>query len=128
VIERRAFWPGLFAFRGQQPLVLLPPHDALPPFVMGLLPTPAILDAAAPQPNPRQAESALRWAPWPERFDHVLVIGAYALADPAALQPGRLTLASANRAAALFHVRGAGDETRGEAERRIALRRGPPTH
>jgi hypothetical protein len=119
VIERRAFWPGLFAFRGQQPLVLQPPHDALPPFVMGLLPTPSILDATTPQPDPRQSASALRWVEWPERFDHVLVIGAYALPDVAAFDPARLTLVSANRAAALFRVRGSGPGSSGEAELRI---------
>lgn len=127
VTERRAFWPGLFAFRGQQPLILLPPHDAVPPFVMGLLPTPDILHPARPQPNPRQAESALRWAQWPEHFDHVLVIGAYAIPDIAALDPDRLTLVTANRAAALFRVRGSGSDKSGETERRIAFTPGPPT-
>lgn len=101
LIERRAFWPLLFADPRQQPLVVRPPYDAIA-FPLGVPPTVDLLT----RPLPRNVYNL--FAPylpdWCDTFDDVLVLNAGALADPA-LAPAWLEPVSASDAAALYRVR-----------------------
>lgn len=71
---RQAFVPTLFAFRGKQPITILPPWDAISEPNGGFLPHERALV------DPALAAIPLRGAPylevWRERFDFVLVVNA----------------------------------------------------
>ena len=71
VIERKAFWPHLFADPSQQPLTIMPPYDRIAdpsgdaPLWKWLLPPPSPGGLAALLPH---------MAHWPDAFDYVLLI------------------------------------------------------
>ena len=102
VIERRAFWPLLFADPAQQAIRVLPPYDRLavklgdPPDYRALLADP---------PAPADLAGAPYLAGWQRNFDYVLVIDAGAASDLAAFLPDRLALVRQADIAALFTVR-----------------------
>ena len=93
VIERRAFWPFLFANPTQQPIRLRPAYAAL------------VRAAASPhsdaalRADPEAGSAALR------DFDFALLLEAGADQDLATLVPQCLALQSRNDFAALFQVR-----------------------
>jgi hypothetical protein len=71
VIERRAFWPLLFADPSQQPVVARPPYaDIAQPLGM----PPAWLSLAEDPTRAAQLGSPYL-ADWRRRFDYVLVLG-----------------------------------------------------
>ncbi len=72
VIERRAFWPLLFADAGQQPLIVRPPYDRM----------------AQPLPSDTPDWGALQLKNWRSDFDYVLLIAPPSpLSAPAGLVP-----------------------------------------
>jgi hypothetical protein len=99
LIERHAFWPLLFASPSQQPVIVLPPYDAIarplgePPDYRRL----AGQGVAAPD--------APYLAGWPKTFDYVLLINAGAVGDPASVEPDRLELLNRSDMAVLYRVR-----------------------
>ncbi|MBE7210705.1 MAG: hypothetical protein INR65_06770 [Gluconacetobacter diazotrophicus] len=103
LIERRAFWPLLFAIPSQQPLLVRTPYRAISE------PGEAPPDFHAIERAPTATE--LREAPylrdWWERFDYVLVLDADAIRDPASYVPDRLRLVADDGFAALWAVKGA---------------------
>jgi hypothetical protein len=100
VIEHRAFWPLLFSAPTKQPVLVLPPYDAISlpegelPWIGGL---------ADPGPD------ALRWAPyldgWERKFDWVLVMRPADAPDGYTLLPDRLDPATKGEVAALYRIR-----------------------
>jgi len=102
ITERRAFVPTLFAQRGQQPLVVLPPYDRLA-VPAGVPPDYRVLA------NPTEHE--LGFAPylqaWTSHFDYVLVLNAAWARSPdlPAFLPDKLELVHRTEMAALLRVR-----------------------
>jgi hypothetical protein len=97
LIERRAFCPLLFAYPGQQPLIVLRPYDAL----SGVLSEPADWPLLAKAEQPAGDQSAPAYsADWQVRFDNVLLI------DPAAAMPSvpGLSLLHAGGYAQLYRI------------------------
>jgi hypothetical protein len=97
VIERRAFWPLLFADPGQQPMVVRPPYDRIAQ-PLGLL--PHWQDLFANPSTPPEAADFPYLTDWRSRFDYVLLVGPKA-AGPI---PGGLTLIRADEASSLYRV------------------------
>ena len=105
-IERRAFWPLMFAAPSKQPLRTLPPYDRLaaadgstpPPFKwLALAPDdPAWVHILTTTPYLRD---------WSEHFDYVLLLLAGGAGDLSGYLPGRLELVERTDVAALFKVR-----------------------
>lgn len=78
VIERRAFWPLLFADASQQPLVVKPPFDRL----AHPLSDPVHVSMLVKEPPATVVQVLARYLPqWQSKFDHVLVVGATQPAD-----------------------------------------------
>jgi hypothetical protein len=99
-IDRRAFWPGLYANPSQQPIEVQPPFNDLaapgwPPEMLSLA-LGRSTDPAWPAPY---LES------WQANFDFVLVLDAGATQGIANYLPDRLTLIASSRFAALFRIR-----------------------
>ncbi len=100
VIERRAFWPLLFSAPTKQPVLVLPPYDAISlpegelPWVGGL---------AHPDGE------ALKWAPyltgWDQKFDWVLVLHPYEAPHGYDLLPEKLELARPGEVATLYKIK-----------------------
>lgn len=115
VIERRAFWPLMYAVEGQQPIRLLPPYDRLNPRV-NAPPPYRVLDG-----DGRGTEwewYAPYLAHWRSDFDFVLVLNADGARDDLdTFLPGSLAPLRRTGMAALFRVRPPGpgkpDETAG---------------
>lgn len=99
LIERRAFWTGLFVNPGQQPLVFTPAWQALAESGRDL-PTYADLVLRRLQHDPPGANPFCA-------FDWIVLQGAWAEPHAQTLSPDWLDLVDANRTAALYHVRGA---------------------
>jgi hypothetical protein len=95
VIERRAFWPLLFADPGQQTVVVRRPYDRMaqalgtPPGWRDLTADPAAADLDYPY-----------LAAWRTRFDYVLVLGP----PPSTAAPQGLALLRAGDESSLYRV------------------------
>jgi len=105
IIDRRAFWPGLFAHPSQQPVTLLPPYSeiSLDP-VPGRLPAPMFLENASPEllavyPNLEN---------WRQRFDDVLIIGADEMPSLSTFLPDDLELLHTSGRVRLYRIRRSG--------------------
>lgn len=102
LIERKAFWPPLFANPTQQPVRYLPPFDAIAD-ATGAVPSARMLSAND------LAEDERMWFPiwdrWWRYFDWVLLEDPAAVPDLAKVGGGHLDLVAVNPAAALFRVR-----------------------
>jgi hypothetical protein len=100
-IERRAFWPFLFAVATKQPLAVRPPYDrfALP---SGHVPDIGVLDDPAAA---RDAGDTAYLAHWQDDFDYVLLLNPGGVGDLSRLLPERMALVRSNDMAALFRVR-----------------------
>lgn len=98
VIERRAFWPFLFADPRQQPIAVRPPYDhiAAP---LREPPDAGVLQAAEPP------ASAPYLRDWQRSYDYVLLLHAGALAAPERFEAERLRFLGGADIAALFAVR-----------------------
>ena len=101
VIERRAFWPLMFADPTQQPLVVRAPYDRIA-FPLG---EPVDYRALL---TPRPSAYALGLAPylrdWRGDFDYVLLLDAGAI-DAAKVRPDAMRLVASSDIAALYRVR-----------------------
>jgi hypothetical protein len=97
VIERRAFWPLLFADPGQQPLVVRPPYDRLSEPLGAAAPWQDLIDDP---PTPPQLAAFPYLADWRTRFDYVLLLGPKA-AGPT---PIGLRLIRADEATSLYRI------------------------
>ena len=93
LIERGAFWPGLFANPRQQPIRLQPAYAKLAELAHDIPPHAALVA------DPNTGSAALR------NFDFALMLEAGADPDLASFVPACLTLMSRNDFAALFRVR-----------------------
>lgn len=91
VIERRAFWPLLFADPAQQPLAVRPPYDRLAQPLAEPLDWPLL---------ERDDLSAAGYANWRKNFDYVLLVDA---PQPAPSLAG-LTPVRAGRYAVLYRI------------------------
>jgi hypothetical protein len=96
VIERRAFWPLLFADPGQQPIVVRPPYDRMSQTLGSPAPWEALF-AARPTPAALAAYPYLQ--DWRGRFDFVLLAG-----PPQARAPAGLALVRAGEAISLYRI------------------------
>ena len=96
VIERRAFWPLLFADPGQQPIVVRPPYDRLAQ-ALGSPPTWGDLLAAPSKVADREYPYL---ADWRASFDYVLVVGI----PPVTVTPQGLSLMRAGQESSLYRV------------------------
>ncbi len=101
---RQAFVPTLFAFRGKQPITILPPWDAISE------PNGGFVAHGQALVDPARFAAALKGAPylaaWRERFDFALVVNADMPDEdgPAVLPPG-LELLSDQGFAQLYRIR-----------------------
>lgn len=97
VIERRAFWPLLFAHPAQQPLTVRPPYDALAMKVADPVPWAWLADT---EPSATSLPAAPYLAHWRTSFDAVLLL------DPAAAMPSvpGLSLIHAGSYAELYRI------------------------
>jgi hypothetical protein len=106
MLDRRAFWPYLFASPGQQPVRWLGAsldlaHDTPHPV------HPDMLSVVAPSAAERAAFPA--GETWASRYDYVLLMQSGGVPiDPAGLEPGRLEVVRSGGAAALLRVRRGG--------------------
>jgi hypothetical protein len=98
VLERRAFWPLLFADPAQQPLAVRPPYDQLAAPLGPLIPWRTLYQSA-----PSTGELALYpyLADWRGRYDYVLVVGPR---PPPGAPPRGLTLLRAGEGASLYRI------------------------
>jgi hypothetical protein len=101
LIERHAFWPGLFADPAQQPVIRRPPYDELTHYFWDL-PGHAALARSERRLDRRSAAGFGKLAC---HADYVLLTQAGADDDLAAFGAGYLDLLKANDLAALFRVR-----------------------
>jgi hypothetical protein len=97
VIERRAFWPLLFADPSQQPLVVRPPYDQL---AEPLGRAPPWQDLVGDPPTAAALADGRFLADWRSRFDYVLVVGP----PPPAPTPAGLTLIRAGAETSLYRI------------------------
>jgi hypothetical protein len=100
LIERRAFWPELFASPDQQPLIVLPPYRDLASS-QGFMPIRAMLD----RPIPPIAMTFQVPQDWRRQYDYVLLLDAGGEPDLKRWAGDRMDLLRATDAAALFRVR-----------------------
>jgi hypothetical protein len=98
LIERRAFWPFLFADPRQQPIALRAPYAA----IAHPLGEPQDFRDLADDKPATPGEGYL--ADWPTHFDYVLLLDAGAT-DAAAFLPNRLAVLTQSDFAALYQVR-----------------------
>ncbi len=108
-IERRAFWPLMYAVRGQQPIRFLPPYDGLNPRVSA--PPPHQLLGTNGRSTWWEGQAPYL-AHWRSDFDFVLVLNADGARDDLdGFLPDSLKLLRRTGMAALFRVRppGLGD-------------------
>jgi hypothetical protein len=96
VIERRAFWPLLFADPGQQPVVVRPPYDRMSQTLGSSAPWEALFAA---RPSPLALAEYPYLQDWRARFDFVLLAG-----PPQARAPAGLTLVRAGEAISLYRI------------------------
>ena len=97
VIERRAFWPLLFADPGQQPLVVRPPYDRL---AQPLGYAPPWQELFEDPPTPPQIAAFPYLDDWRTRFDYVLLQGPKATGST----PVGLRLIRADEATSLYRI------------------------
>lgn len=102
LIERRAFWPPLFANPTQQPVRYLPPLDGMAE-PSGRIPSPLML--AGSGLNEEERGWFPIWDRWWRNFDWVLLQDPGGIQDLATFGGGHLEVVRANAAAALFRVR-----------------------
>jgi len=98
-LDRRAFWPGLFADPSQQPIAVQPPFDRLaapgwPPEIEALT-LGRSTDPSWPAPYLDN---------WQANFDFVLVLDAGEIPDIANYLPGKLLLRDLTPVAALLSI------------------------
>lgn len=115
VIERRAFWPLMYAVKGQQPIRLLPPYDRMNPGVNA--PPPHQLLGTNGRSTWWEGQAPYL-AHWRSDFDFVLVLNADGARDDLdGFLPDSLRLLRRTGMAALFRVRPLGPGDAGEAAR-----------
>jgi len=98
VIERRAFWPQLFADPNEQPVVVRPPYARMAEITFGEAPAWRDLAELPPSAVGRRYPYLTNWR---QRFDYVLVLGPHPLADHA---PGGISLVRAGTEASLYRI------------------------
>jgi hypothetical protein len=98
VIERRAFWPRLFADPSQQPLRVKPPYDRIAAPLGVMIRWRSLF---ATNPTARDAGWYPGVADWRAHFDYVLLVGPK---PPAGNLPSGLTLIRAGEAASLYRI------------------------
>ena len=102
LMEKRAYWPLLFAADNKQPVRVLPPYREIsdpaghPPFYEGL----AVDDLSA-----SDLQTYPYVAHWRSQFDYVLVLNAQLAGDLGGFLPDRLEFMEQTGFAALFRVR-----------------------
>lgn len=99
LIERRAFWPLLFANPSQQPVAVRAPYRDIA-FQLGTPPDYHALLA----PTALDLVKAPYLADWQNRFDDVLVLDAEAVPDLSRLLPGTLQRVNEDGFAALYRI------------------------
>lgn len=100
LIERRAFWPLLFAARGKQPLTLRPPFDRLDGR-QGVPPDYHVLEQSVGVSDLSRSPYLVHWK---ADFDYVLLLNAGGAGDLDQYIPDRLHLLKSGDVAALFRV------------------------
>ena len=96
LIERRAFWPLLFADPSQQPVIVRPPYDRL---AQSLGVSAPWRDLFAQPATPADLAQFGYLADWRARFDYVLLVGP----PPARTPPGLVVVRGAE-AVSLYRV------------------------
>jgi hypothetical protein len=89
LIERRAFWPLLFADPSQQPVVVRPPFDRLAQSLGWSAPWNELFDQP---PTPADLAQLSYLADWRARYDYVLLVGP----PPARTPPGLVLVRGAD--------------------------------
>jgi len=102
VIERRAFWPLLFAVPSQHPVRVLSPYRLIP-IDFGELPDYSLL--AEDHLSANELRAFPYFLQWSTSFDDVLVLNARGLPDLESFLPNKLQLIHATDMAALFRIR-----------------------
>lgn len=97
MLDRRAFWPYLFASSGQQPIVWRPPFAEL------------ARDTPRPvQPDMLEGKETPEfpiWRTWQERYDYVLLIDPAKTVKPEIVGAGWLEPLAHHGMATLFHIK-----------------------
>jgi hypothetical protein len=96
LIERRAFWPLLFADPSQQPVIVRPPYDRI---AQPLGQVADWRDLADNPPTPAEIARHPYLAGWRTNFDYVLLTGPRPASTPAGL-----TLVHAGEAVSVYRV------------------------
>jgi hypothetical protein len=104
VIERKMFWPLLFADPSQQPVRVVPPYDRLAVTSKSLTLEDKVL-AASPVP-PEAVREAPYLVDWPSNFDFVLVVSVRCAHRPGMFAALPLRLAGQADIATLYRVDG----------------------
>jgi hypothetical protein len=102
VIERRAFWPLLFAVPSQHPVRVLSPYRLIP-IDFGELPDYSLL--AKDHLSANELRAFPYFSQWSTSFDDVLVLNSRGLPDLESFLPDKLQLIHATHMAALFRIR-----------------------
>jgi len=102
LLDRRAFWPSIFAIETQQPIRVRPPYlDALG---VGAAP-PSYLLLGSSKMSADEAERFPFLPHWYQRFDYVLLLNAEGAGNLEQILPEKLELLDHRGIAALFRVR-----------------------
>jgi hypothetical protein len=104
LLDRRAFWPNIFAEEYQQPIVVKEPYHELQAFGS---PPPSYEDLELPlQQVPASELSRFPYlANWTKKFDYVLLLNAEGAPRLENFLPNRLQLVERQGIAALFRVK-----------------------
>ena len=102
VIERKAYWPLLFAVPSQHPVRVLSSYRPTP-VNSGELPDYSLL--AKDQLSANELRAFPYFAEWSTSFDDVLILNPRGLPNLQSLLPEKLKLIHATDMAALFRIR-----------------------
>jgi hypothetical protein len=102
VLDRRAFWPTIFAIDAQQPIRVLEPYRAN--MGAGAVP-PNYQFLAAPNLPADEMRHFPFIANWSDRFDYLLVLNAEGAGDLNHFLPDKLELVDHQGLAALFRIK-----------------------
>jgi hypothetical protein len=112
VLDRRAFWPTIFAIDAQQPIRVLEPYRAN--MGAGAVP-PNYQFLAAQNLAPDEMRHFPFIANWSDRFDYLLVLNAEGAGDLNHFLPDKLELVDHQGLAALFRIKHGKSELRASA-------------
>ncbi len=102
LLDRRAFWPNIFADASQQPIAVKEPYRELQAVRSAL---PNYVDLTRRQFAEDELEHFPFLAEWQQKFDFVLLLNAEGVPNLSQFLPDRLRVVDSRGIAALFEVR-----------------------